>query len=505
MRSFGRLALLSAALVSPPWLSLVAAQTVVVVPETSTAIEPVKFTPVLNLDGPQDGALCYCDSESYTEQVEAFKHAWEKPPAIKGPGFLIRNETFHTLDLALKGSGEIPLPGSGGVKYYGMVGPGEVFYRSTGHWLFHIEAAININGRERYDDWDVVWPIVSEVALTLATTYIGGPSTWGQNAMAGAALTAGTASAQQGAKAIAWKFAKDVTTGTLTSVAEAVAKLAFSQENAYNLLEGVPSGGDDYLKPYRVVGGPGMPCVRRSDGKVLFEGFGPGATRPLLVVSPGMLPGDLALQYDPTSDVNEEMYSFRAYDKWSLGIDCNHSNISLDVTRTLNPIKAVFWSGSKKLSEGDFGPFRPDCGSFEDDSQFWAWSVRQKGVMKRGYSNEGWPPKEGEPVTRVDLIATGDDAFFIDELYLFRRNFEWNRPGAFTDHYQTETRGWWGRDDGKGYCLSTDPNDATYTTGAGDKTYENFMNLVDGCHRGISFEIDGFFGMKVHSLLPDPR
>jgi hypothetical protein len=466
--------------------------------------------------------LCYCDSQDYLEQVGAFQRAWQKPPAKTGPGIMVRNETFHTLDMALLGSSAIPVPGSSGVKYYGMAKPGRIFYRSTGHWMFDIEAALNVSGKERYDDTDVVLPVAMDVGITLATIYWGSPTTWGKNAMAGSALTAGTVSAAQGGTAVLWRAAEGFVMDAGARLLKDAAEKVFIKKNTYRVLEDVTAGGTDPLELYRVIGGPGIPCVRRADKQVLIEGSGPGATRPLKVVSPGLLPGDLATKYDPDKDMNAQMYTYKVYDKWSLGIDCNHGDLPLKLTRTGDKIKAVFWAGKKKLAEGHLGPFKPDCGSFSDDDQFWAWSLRQKGMEKKGLSKDGSPPKGGEPITRVDLITTGGDAFFIDELYLYRENFEWNRPKSGSTHYETETRGHWGTDDGKGYCLSTDAGDANYK---GD----DFYKYVDGCHRGLSFLIgEGLSkeqlrkigakvtvadvtkwikaaGGKVYPLLPDPK
>jgi hypothetical protein len=466
-------------------------------------------------------ALCYCDSQEYLDQVQSYERAWQTPPEKDGPGIMVRNQTFHTLDIALRGSGTIPIPGSKGVKYYGMTKPGRIYYRDTGHWLFDIEAALNINGKERYSDWDVAWPIITDVGVTLATIYWGGPTTWGKNAMAGSALTAGTVSAAQGGKAVAWEAVKSVATEAVARLAKDAASRIFIEENCYRKLDDVTAGGTDPLKLYRVIGGPGLPCVKR-DGTVLFEGSGPGATRPLTVVSPGLLPGDLAASYDPDNDVNAEMYTYGRYDKWSLGIDCNHGDLPLELTRTKNKIRAVFWSGKTKLKEGDFGPFKPDCSTMSDDDQFWAWSARQAGMVEKGLSKDGSPPKGGAPVTRVDLITNGGDAFFIDELYLYRENYEWNRPKNLSAHYQTEERAHWGGENGKGYCLSTDAGDAKYR---GD----DFYKYVDGCHRGLSFLIGEGISKeqlrqvgakvtvaevkkwikaaegKVYPLLPDPR
>ena len=76
----------------------------------------------------------------------------------------------------------------------------------------------------------------------------------------------------------------------------------------------------------------------------------------------------------------------------------------------------------------------------------------------------------------VVLSTDGSDAFWIDEMSI-------RDPGG---SLAAESAGMadvahWGQENGKGYCLSTDPSDA-----GGDWT-----NKVDGCHKEIKFVVGG--------------
>jgi len=68
------------------------------------------------------------------------------------------------------------------------------------------------------------------------------------------------------------------------------------------------------------------------------------------------------------------------------------------------------------------------------------------------------------------ISTNGTDAFKIDELYLRTSD---SGPDSVIAH--------WGKEGGKGYCLSTDPGDAT----------RSWKGTVDGCHKEITFVVSG--------------
>ena len=68
------------------------------------------------------------------------------------------------------------------------------------------------------------------------------------------------------------------------------------------------------------------------------------------------------------------------------------------------------------------------------------------------------------------ISTNGKDAFKIDELYLRTSD---TGPDPVIAH--------WGKEGGKGYCLSTDPGDAT----------RSWAGTVDGCHKEITFVVSG--------------
>ena len=76
----------------------------------------------------------------------------------------------------------------------------------------------------------------------------------------------------------------------------------------------------------------------------------------------------------------------------------------------------------------------------------------------------------------VILSTDGNDAFWLDEMYLISRD-----GNVFVFGQENTTLAHWGQENGKGYCLSTDPSDA-----GGDWT-----NKVDGCHKEIKFVVGG--------------
>lgn len=417
--------------------------------------------------------LCYCNSEDYKTQINSLKKNYHNSPNKNGPGFLIRNETFHTLDISLEDFI------SSGPKYWGMIKPGEIFDRKTGDFIFDIVAQLNVDGKERFNTWDAVWPVALDVGSLITSAYYGGTTVWAKNAVAGLALRNGTVSVMS--EGVKWALAKSLTKETAIYLAKSQYKDVllenFSETNSHTKQKYEITHGSDRLELYRIIGGPGIPCLN-ADNTLKWEGSGLGKTTPLKIIAPGVLPNDLAESWAKT-DFDPTNYTFMYYDKYQLQIDCDMDGV--DNESTTNNITVVFWSEDKKISEVK-RPAKPNCDWISDDSQFYTWSERMEEFAG------------GQPITRVDIIIDGNDAFFIDELSLTRENYKWERPrknGLPQAHNQTYDFAHWGKNGGKGYCLSTDPNDGK---GA-------WKSYVDGCYRGITFMVKD---NEAFPLQPDP-
>jgi hypothetical protein len=105
---------------------------------------------------------------------------------------------------------------------------------------------------------------------------------------------------------------------------------------------------------------------------------------------------------------------------YEVAIDCNHSD--LDHTGTKARISVEFWAGDTHVQT----KYRDgvSCSSILPDP--------------------GFTTKSPLTVTHVKVRTDGDDAFYIDELRLLKENEEFKQSGT---------------DNGKGWCLSTDPDD----------------------------------------------
>lgn len=109
--------------------------------------------------------------------------------------------------------------------------------------------------------------------------------------------------------------------------------------------------------------------------------------------------------------------------EWKVEIDACHSDLS--DTETGNRITVQFWAGSERMG-----------------------SVYRDGVSsgcKIWEGNAVYTFKTSREITHIVVTTNGSDAFYIDEIYLYRGE-------TLKKHH--------GRDDGSGWCLSTDPNDA---------------------------------------------
>ena len=116
-----------------------------------------------------------------------------------------------------------------------------------------------------------------------------------------------------------------------------------------------------------------------------------------------------------------ETWNQSGENEYRVQIDCNHSD--LDYTDTANRITVSFLAGSTHIA----GKYRDgvSCPSIGADPEFEITS--------------------GTPITRVTVSTNGSDAFYIDELRIYKDD-------VLVTHE--------GRDNGSGWCLSTDPGDA---------------------------------------------
>ncbi len=171
---------------------------------------------------------------------------------------------------------------------------------------------------------------------------------------------------------------------------------------------------------------------------------------------------------------------------YAFTIDCYHSSDKVTGEGTDDIIGLTWWGKRMWLGESNQNIARLDLGNSahitlgEPTMRFDPFSSRESNknfkpspdtpkcssASDAEYSIEidTWDGKRTiDPVTKIVLRTNGTDAFFIDEARLF------NDDGNLIAH--------WGRDDGKGYCLSKDPKDAQHF---GSK-------YVDGCHSAINF------------------
>lgn len=108
-------------------------------------------------------------------------------------------------------------------------------------------------------------------------------------------------------------------------------------------------------------------------------------------------------------------------------IDCYYKG--LNNTYTSNRITVQFWAGDKRVkSIYRDGISESECGALSTDPSF--------GITTK------------ENISHIVVKTDGEDAFFIDELRIFRNDIEVS---------------WHGRDQGKGWCISKDETDNTRT------------------------------------------
>ena len=154
-------------------------------------------------------------------------------------------------------------------------------------------------------------------------------------------------------------------------------------------------------------------------------------------------------------------------------LDCNGKG--MDNESTIDKITAQFFDADgTRLNVG--GTFTVGCDSITDHTfHFLPWVPQAARVGMGGPAYDAsWiletrsDPRA--PGMYVVLSTDGKDAFWIDEMYL-----------GLTEHGKDPVIAHWGAENGKGFCLSTDPSDAT----------RSWKNKVDGCHQAIKFVVGG--------------
>ena len=219
--------------------------------------------------------------------------------SIEGPGFLIRNETDHTYSVSLDQVGPL---------YYGELRPGKIFRRDTAWGHFTIDALVNLTGEQRYDNWDVFYPIAVFTAETLltvltagsasTTTTIGGlinrsavtlgarlgsvaGARLAQSAIGRALLSAGRRAFAQAAiqanRNVLIKIVGRAGLGATELATDSVLDLAFTShlvdliydEDATeeNIIFRHSGFYGSTIEMYHIVGGPRLPCLN-SDGDI---------------------------------------------------------------------------------------------------------------------------------------------------------------------------------------------------------------------------------------------
>jgi hypothetical protein len=146
---------------------------------------------------------------------------------------------------------------------------------------------------------------------------------------------------------------------------------------------------------------------------------------------------------DPIALFNSEKYVFSHI----LEIDCYDSSMKNENTK--NTITVAFYDGSTLVGKTTLA------------------KENNKKEQLCGYTRDSLAGfNSTRKVTHIDISTDGTDGFWMDEVYYSILNY----------HDSAH----WGRDGGKGYCLSKDPKDAKGS---------NFKGKVDGCHSAIRFDV----------------
>ena len=195
-------------------------------------------------------------------------------------------------------------------------------------------------------------------------------------------------------------------------------------------------------------------------------------------------------------------------------IDCN----GIDHAGTSDNITVSFYNGSTLLrttdknvggGAGTFGIFHPDNWVFQDTPQcnsvedaIYAYNLDVDKYRRDGNNNHDLYQNEGATVTHVVVETNGSDAFWMDEVRLRRvkkieKRTTDDSSGAsiVKDETDEELLQHWGRDGGQGYCLSTDPNDAS-------GSWEDYVQL---CTKSLTFRTSSADDVFVTNPETTPR
>ena len=167
------------------------------------------------------------------------------------------------------------------------------------------------------------------------------------------------------------------------------------------------------------------------------------------------------------TNVNDEFCEAGNY----IQLDCNGKGMDNESTRDTITAKVFDADGTELWTWSD----TVGCDSITDHTfHFVPWVPKRPRPLPRAYHYDAWiletktdPRAQGMYVV---LSTNGKDGFWIDEMYL----------GVMEDG-KDPVIAHWGAENGKGFCLSTDPSDAT----------RSWKNKVDGCHQAIKFVVGG--------------
>lgn len=241
------------------------------------------------------------DRQGWTEHIRATvgkcnapkeKNYSSKP--LKGPGYLIRNETDFDLDISLDNVGPL---------YFGLIRPGDTFRRDTGPWQFTISAAVNFDGRPKYDDLDAIIPIIEFTIEVLSTIWAPGGALGARLGLSGlnkirGGVTAAYSVANKSSKLVkgakkVWLVAKKVQSsvsevqeyaGYVIDTAEALNEFAnLNLDPSYTFVDKYFTSSYFWgvqIPVYRIIGGPKKPCLNEKDEMVVIE------SEPLEIIGP---------------------------------------------------------------------------------------------------------------------------------------------------------------------------------------------------------------------------
>lgn len=120
---------------------------------------------------------------------------------------------------------------------------------------------------------------------------------------------------------------------------------------------------------------------------------------------------------------------------YQVEIDCHHGSVSNADTK--DQITVRFMRGNKVEGSVTRNGVNA-CGAFDSDEKF---RFQKDNVF----------------IDRIEIITNGSNAFFIDEIDIYGPRAIGGSTSALSEFKGLKT---FGKDGGRGWCLSTDPNDA---------------------------------------------